>query len=303
MEKERQDVLLRGVLRGGEARFMICETTAMARLARDIHKASRTCATAMGRMLSAAAMLGNGLKNENERITATIRGGGPAGAMTAVARANGAVKITMDHPGAELPLRGDGKVDVGGALGRQGQLSVVRQMAFGEPYVGRVALVSGEVAEDFAMYYAVSEQIPSLCALGVRMNENGIAASGGVLIQAMPSCSEDLLNQLDIRTELFAGVSQLLCERTPRQLAEDCFRGLEPEILEECPLSLSCDCSRDGIERVLLSVGREELRDMIEQDHGCEVSCHFCQKRYRFTEEDLIRLLEEGTRGTEGYGK
>ena len=294
MEKNRKDILLRGILRGGEARFFICSTTEMTRQAREIHSASHTCTAAMGRMISAVAMLGSGLKSDEERITVTIRGGGPAGALTAVARANGAVKVTIDHPDIELPLKPNGKLDVGGALGRNGQLSVVRSSCFGEPYVGRVALVSGEVAEDFAMYYTESEQIPSLCALGVRTGKD-VECAGGILIQAMPSCSNDLLDQLDIRTELFSGISQLLFEMTPWELSEACFRGLNPEVLEECPLSLSCDCSREQIERVLLSMGRMELKDMIEKDGGCEVSCHFCRTKYHFTAKELDALLQEGT--------
>ena len=294
MKDQRPDVLLRGVLRGGEARFFLCETTGMTRRARQIHNASRTCTAAMGRMISAAAMLGSGLKNEGERVTASIWGGGPAGALTAVARPNGAVKVTMDHPEIELPLKPNGKLDVGGALGRDGQLSVVRSYGFGEPYIGRVALVSGEVAEDFAMYYTESEQVPSLCALGVRIGEDVIAA-GGILIQAMPECSEELLDQLEIRTELFSGISQLLYDMTPEELIAACFRGLNSEVLEKSALSLSCDCSRGQIERMLLSMGREELDDMIQKDKGCEVSCHFCGAKYRFSEEELKRLLREGT--------
>ena len=294
MKNQRPDILLRGILRGGEARFFICETTEMTRNARKIHNASLTCTAAMGRMISATAILGSSLKNDDERITATIRGGGPAGALTAVARANGAVKVTIDHPETELPLKPNGKLDVGGALGRNGQLSIVRSYGIGEPYVGRVALVSGEVAEDFAMYYTESEQIPSLCALGVRIGED-VMAAGGILIQAMPACSEELLDQLEIRTELFSSISQLLFEMTPKKLIEACFHGLEPEVLEECLLSLACDCSREQIERVLLSMGREELKDMIEKDGGCEVSCHFCGAKYLFSAEELNRLLFEGT--------
>ena len=299
MANDRPDVLLRGILRGGEARFFVCETTGMVRKAQEIHKASRTCTTAMGRMISAAAMLGNGLKNEDERVTATIRGGGPAGALTAVARANGAVKVTIEHPESDLPLKPNGKLNVGGILGRNGQISIVRSYGFGEPYVGRVALISGEVAEDFAMYYTESEQIPSLCALGVRMDGDEVLAAGGVLIQAMPECSDDLLDQLEIRTELFSGISQLLCEMNPLELTNACFRGLDSEILEEYPLSLSCDCSREQIERVLLSVGKDELEDMIEKDGGCEVTCHFCGTKYRFSAEELMRLLKEGTEESE----
>lgn len=283
-------------LRGGEARVFLCDTTQMAQQARDIHNASNTCSAAMGRMLAATAIMGANLKSEGDRITVTINGGGPAGPMCAVAGPDGRVKVTIEHPEVELALKPNGKLDVGGALGKDGQLTVMRSYGFGEPYIGRVNLVSGEVAEDFAMYYLESEQTPSLCALGTLVGEE-ILSAGGVLIQAMPGCSEELLDALEIRAELFSAVSQMLREMTLEEIAEGCFRGLEPEILEEIPLTLQCDCSRDYIERVLLSMGAAELRDIIEKQHGCEVSCHFCRKHYAFTGEELNRLLEQASGG------
>ena len=286
--------MLRGTLGKGQARFFLCETTEMAQLAREIHYASNTCTAALGRMISACAIMGSGLKSETDRITVTINGGGPAGSLCAVASANGKVKVTIDHPEIELARKPNGKLDVGSAIGREGQLSVVRTNGIAEPYTGRVALVSGEIAEDFAMYYTESEQIPSLCALGVRVREN-VEAAGGILIQAMPGCSDELLDALDIRTEIFASISQLLREMTLEEIVESCFRGLDAEILEEQPLRLECDCSREYIERILLSMGVEELENMIEKDDGCEVCCHFCRKRYSFSGSELRQLIIAGT--------
>lgn len=294
--EERQSRLLRLTLRGGEARVFLCDTTQMAQQARDIHNASNTCSAAMGRMLAATAIMGANLKSDGDRITVTINGGGPAGPMCAVAGPDGRVKVTIEHPEVELALKPNGKLDVGGALGKDGQLTVMRSYGFGEPYIGRVNLVSGEVAEDFAMYYLESEQTPSLCALGTLVGER-ILSAGGVLIQAMPGCSEELLDALEIRAELFSAVSQMLREMTLEEIVEGCFRGLEPEILEEIPLTLQCDCSREYIERVLLSMGAAELRDIIEKQHGCEVSCHFCRRHYAFTGEELKRLLEQASGG------
>ena len=294
--EERQSRLLRLTLRGGEARVFLCDTTQMAQQARDIHNASNTCSAAMGRMLAATAIMGANLKSDGDRITVTINGGGPAGPMCAVAGPDGRVKVTIEHPEVELALKPNGKLDVGGALGKDGQLTVMRSYGFGEPYIGRVNLVSGEVAEDFAMYYLESEQTLSLCALGTLVGER-ILSAGGVLIQAMPGCSEELLDALEIRAELFSAISQMLREMTLEEIVEGCFRGLEPEILEEIPLTLQCDCSREYIERVLLSMGAAELRDIIEKQHGCEVSCHFCRRHYAFTGEELNRLLEQASGG------
>lgn len=290
--------LLRLTLMGGQARVFLCDTTEMAQQARDIHHASNTCSAAMGRMLAAAAIMGANLKSEGDRITATINGGGPAGPICAVAGPDGRVKVTIEHPEVELALKPNGKLDVGGALGKDGQLTVMRSFGFGEPYVGRVALVSGEIAEDFAMYYLESEQTPSLCALGTLVGEN-IVSAGGILIQAMPGCSDELLDALEIRAELFSAISQMLSEMTLEEIVSGCFRGLEPEILEEIPLTLQCDCSREYIERVLLSMGADELRDIIEKQNGCEVSCHFCRRKYAFDGEELAALIEQAQKEDE----
>lgn len=290
--EQKNSRLLRLTLMGGQARVFLCDTTNMAQQARDIHNASNTCSAAMGRMIAATAIMGANLKSDGDRITATINGGGPAGPICAVAGPDGKVKVTIDHPEVELALKPNGKLDVGGVLGKDGQLTVMRSFGFGEPYVGRVALVSGEIAEDFAMYYLESEQTPTLCALGTLVGKNIISA-GGILIQAMPGCSDELLDALEIRAELFGSISQMLEEMTLEEIVSGCFRGLEPEILEEIPLQLTCDCSKDYIERVLLSMGEEELRDIMNSQHGCEVTCHFCRRQYAFTEEELGTLIEQ----------
>lgn len=290
--EQKKSRLLRMTLKGGEARVFLCDTTQMAQQARDIHHASNTCTAAMGRMLAAAAIMGVGLKSEGDRITATINGGGPAGTLCAVAGPDGTVKVTIENPEVELPLKPNGKLDVGGALGKDGQLTIMRSFGYGEPYVGRVALVSGEVAEDFAMYYLESEQTPSLCALGTLVGEQVLSA-GGILIQAMPGCSDALLDALEVRAELFGSISQLLEEMTLEDLAYACFRDLEPEVLEEIPLTLHCDCSREYIERVLLSMGEKEIEDLIRTQNGCEVTCHFCRSSYAFTGDELRTLLAQ----------
>ena len=205
----RPSRLLRLTLMGGQARVFLCDAALMAQQAREIHNASNTCTAAMGRMLAGAAIMGANLKSEGDRLTVTINGGGPAGPLCAVAGPDGRVKVTIEHPEVELPLKKNGKLDVGGALGKDGQLTVMRSFGFGEPYVGRVNLVSGEVAEDFAMYYLESEQTPSLCALGTLVGES-ILSAGGILIQAMPGCTDELLDALEIRAELFGSISQLL---------------------------------------------------------------------------------------------
>ena len=280
--------LLHAVLREGEARALVCDVTHMARQAAEIHGSSRVCTVAMGRIIAAAAMMGCQLKDAQESVTVTLRGDGPASPLMAVAR-RGAVKVTIAQPGLELPPLADGRLDVGGALGRVGRLSVVRDLGFGEPYIGQVPLVSGEVGEDVAMYYTASEQTPTLCALGVELGQ-GVRAAGGVLLQAMPGCSESTLEALELRSQLFTGLSGLLQEYSLEQMLAVCFDGLSPTVLEEVPLRLVCDCSRGRIERALLSLGAEELQGMMDEQHGAEVNCHFCRKRYVFGEDELVAL-------------
>lgn len=293
MNNQTKGRMLRMTLGGGQARVFLCDVKALAQEARDIHHASNVCTAAMGRMLAAGAILGAQLKTEGDTITATINGGGPAGTLTVVAHPNGHLKVSIDEPEIEIALKANGKLDVGGVLGKDGRLTVMRSLGFGEPYVGQVNLVSGEVAEDFAMYYTASEQTPSLCALGVLVGEEVISA-GGVLIQAMPGCTDDLINQLEIRAELFGAISQALNDYTLDEIAEMYFRGLEPEILEEGELVLTCDCSRERIEKVLLSMGENQLREMAQEDHGAELTCHFCRSSYRFTEQELEELIAQG---------
>ena len=289
-----QDGLYHISLMGGQARAILIESTQLVQRAKDIHGLSRIAAAALGRTLTCAAMMGSMLKGEDESITTQIKGGGPIGTVMAVAHGDCTVKGYVDNPGIDLPRTGP-KLPVGAAVGKDGRLTVVKDMHLREPYVGQVNLVSGEIAEDFAMYYLESEQTPSLCALGTLVGEN-IIASGGILIQAMPDCSEELLDALEIRAELFSSISQLLSEMTLEEIVEGCFRGLNPEILEVMPLRLQCDCSRDYIERVLLSMGEDEIRDMIEKQNGCEVECHFCRKHYRFSGEELEDLLAQAYR-------
>ncbi len=290
--------LLHATLRGGEARVLICDVTRMVREAADIHHSSRVCTVAMGRMIAAAAMMGCQLKDVGESITLTLRGDGPASPLVAVAR-RGAVKATIGQPELELPPRADGKLDVSGALGSEGRLSVVRDLGFGEPYIGQVPLVSGEVGEDIAMYFTASEQTPSLCALGVLLGDS-VKSAGGILIQAMPGCSESTLDALELRSQLFTDLSGLLHENTLEQVLASCFDGLGVSILEEVPLALTCDCTRDRIERALLSLGAAELQEMIDEQHGAEVGCHFCRKHYAFDEAELAALRDQaGANGGE----
>lgn len=287
--------MLRMTLMGGQVRVMLCETTAMCQRAADIHGATPVCTAAMGRLMTATAMLGVMMKGERESVTVTIKGGGPMGTLVAVAN-HGDVKVCADDPRVQLPLRADGKLDVGGAVGREGRMSVVKDLGLREPYIGQCELVSGEMGMDFANYFTVSEQQPSLVSVGVLVNGNVVLKAGGLLIQPLPGCEESVLEQLELRSPMFASISREMTYAPKEQLIEDWFRGLEPELLERTPLSYRCSCSRERMEKALISLGRKELQTLIDEDKGAELGCHFCHSRYAFTTDELKDLLQRASR-------
>ena len=284
--------LIRGVLHGGQARVLLCDTTAMAQAALDTHEASNVCAAALGRGVSAAALLVAAAEEEANSLTMTFKGDGPAGSLVVVAHGR-RIKAYIDHPQTELPLRADGKLDVGGAIGANGRLTVVRDLGLKEPYVGQTPLKSGEIAEDVTYYCMLSEQQPTLCALGVRVSAGQVLSSAGVLVQPLPGCSEELLSALELRAPVYADVSAHLLEMPLETLFEQFFRGLSPEVLATEALAYACDCTRERMERVILSLGREELTDMIKNQHGAEITCNFCRTAHKFTEVELRELLAQ----------
>ena len=234
------------------------------------------------------------LKNTSDSVTVTIRGGGPIGPVVCVARADGRVKGYVGDPHVDLPLKANGKLDVGGAVGCTGHVTVVKDLGLRDPYVGQTRMVSGEIAEDMAFYLTVSEQTPSLVSLGVLCEAGHVLGAGGVLIQPLPGCSEEVLQRLEALAPHLAGVSTMVRELgSAEALAAHALTGFAYTVLQETSPAFLCDCSRERIERALLSMGETELRDMIAEQHGAQVSCHFCNKTYDFTEQELLTLLRE----------
>ena len=295
IERRSGDEMLRLSLMGGQARVMMCETTAMCQRAADVHGSTPVCTAAMGRLMTATAFLGVMMKGDNESVTVTVKGGGPMGTLVAVAN-HGDLKVCADNPQVELPLREDGKLDVGGAVGHSGRMSVVKDLGLREPYIGQCELVSGEMGMDFANYFTVSEQQPSLVSVGVLVNGDVVLKAGGLLIQPLPGCEEAVLEQLELRSPMFASISREMTYAPKEQLIEDWFRGLEPELLERTPLRYRCGCSRERMEKALISLGRKELQTLIDEDKGAELGCHFCHSRYAFTTDELKDLLQRASR-------
>ena len=290
-----KDGMLRISLMGGQARAFLIDSTRLVEEARRIHSLSRTATAALGRALTGASMMGAMLKDERDSLTLMIRGGGPIGTVMAVARSDGSVKGYVDWPDTELERRTDGKLNVGGAVGKDGQLTVIKDLGLREPYVGRTNLVSGEIAEDLAMYFTASEQTPSLVSLGVLVRDQVLAA-GGLIIQVMPDCSEIALKSIENSAPMFMDISRTIADYGLDGAMEQLLCHLEPQVLDRLTPVYRCDCSRERFARGLISLGQKELTQLIEEDHGATLDCHFCNKRYRFDETQLRELLSSATR-------
>ena len=284
-----QDEMLQIDLCSGQVRVMLCETTATVQKCADIHETTPVCTAALGRLMTGTLMLGIMMKGADESVTVQIKGDGPIGSLVAVAD-HGYVRACADHPQLELPLRADGKLDVGGAVGHTGRMSVIKDLGLKKNYIGQSELVSGEIAMDFANYFTVSEQQPSLVALGVLVSGNAVLKAGGLLIQPLPGCPDDIIDQLELRSPMFADISREMTFAPIDQLCEDWFRGMEPRILERTPLAYRCTCSRDRMERALISLGKKDLQSLIDEDKGAELVCHFCRSKYDFSTEQLKEL-------------
>lgn len=288
--------MLRLELMGGQARVLMCETTQLCQEAANIHNTTPVCTAALGRLMTGTAFLGVQMKGEHESVTVTIKGDGPMGTLVAVAD-HGDLRVCADNPQVDLPVReSDGKLDVGGAVGRTGRMSVVKDLGLREPYIGQCELVSGELGIDFANYFTASEQQPSLVALGVLVKGDSVIKAGGLLVQPLPGCEESTIEQLELRSPMFADISREMTFAEKEQLLEDWFRGMEPKLLDRAPLRYKCTCSRERMERALVTIGKQELQGIIDDDQGAELSCHFCHAHYAFTTQELIELRDRATR-------
>ena len=287
------DQLIRAISQDGLMKVSAVSTRDLTERARQIHKTLPVATAALGRLLAGASMMGNALKEEAASLTLQVKGGGPLGGLLAVSDHEGNVRGTVDHPDVDLPLREDGKLDVGAAVGSQGTLTVIRDLRMKEPYVGSVGLLWGEIAEDIALYFVESEQVPTACGLGVLVDrDQSVLAAGGYLVQLLPGADEETAGQLEASLRAAGAVTELLkADPDPEALLRRALPGLELEVLEKRPIAYRCDCSRARMERALISLGREELRSMIDEQGGAELTCRFCDNVQRFTREDLEALL------------
>ncbi len=291
-----EDYIVRATAGDGQIRAFAAVTTNLVEEARKRHDTSPVATAALGRLLTAGAMMGSMMKNETDILTLQIKGSGPLGGITVTADAKARVKGYVDNPDVMLPPK-NGKLDVGGAV-RIGLLNVIKDMGLKEPYSGQTVLQTGEIAEDLTYYFATSEQVPSSVGLGVLMNkENTVRCAGGFIVQVMPFVTEEVLGRLEENIQKISSVTTMLDNgHTPEEMLEKVLDGLDVEITDTLPAAFYCNCSRERIEKAIISIGKKEIREMIDEGKEVEVKCHFCNTAYKFQPSELEEIYKQAKR-------
>ncbi|MBU5266119.1 Hsp33 family molecular chaperone HslO [Virgibacillus proomii] len=289
-----KDFIIKATAYNDKVRAYAALSTHTVEEARRRHDTWATASAALGRTLTITAMMGAMLKGE-DTITAKVIGNGPIGAIIADANAKGQVRGYVTNPHVDFELNSQGKLDVARAVGTEGNISVIKDLGLRDFFTGEVPIISGEISEDFTYYFSNSEQIPSAVGAGVLVNpDHSILAAGGFIVQLMPGASEEVVEQLEEQIQSFPAISTLIREgNTPEQILQRLFGDQEMKLLESIPLEFRCRCSKERVERAIIGLGEAEIQNMIDEDHGAEASCHFCNQTYHFTEEELINLKEQ----------
>ena len=290
------DKLVRCISSDGTLVIMAADTTQMVETAQEIHKPSAVVTAALGRLLTAASLMGSMLKGKDDSITLRINGGGEAGTVLAVSDSDGNTRGYAANPIVEIPLNSKGKLDVAAAVGKDGSLTVIKDLGLKEPYVGQVPIVSGEIAEDITSYYAISEQIPSVCALGVLVNPDlSVKNAGGFIIQLLPTASDDTIDKVEEDIKDIPPVTAMLSDGlTPEEICKKVLPNFELEVLDESSPEYKCNCSRERVVRALISTGVDELNELAK-DENTEVKCQFCTKVYNFSSADIKEIIKKAT--------
>ena len=292
-----KDYVIKSTSGNGQVRAYVGVTKNLVQTARDNHNTIKVATAALGRTLTATVMMGLMMKNEKDELSVIIKGGGPIGTILTTADSKGNVKGYVQYPdlnGVEVQDYPNGKLNVAGAVGKDGYVKVIKDLGLREPYVGSYPLVSGEIAEDFTHYFALSEQTPSVVSLGVLTTETTVEQAGGLIVQLMPDATEETITTLEQNVAKLKSVTTMLSEgMAPDDILNVVLDGLDPKILDICDVKFDCNCSKDRIKKVLISLGRETLTEIIEEDKQAEVSCHFCNSAYHYTEEELREILNE----------
>ena len=286
------DYIIRATAANDQIRAFAAVTTEMVETAREHHNTSPVATAALGRLLTAGAMMGSMMKGEKDVLTLQIKAGGPLQGITVTADSQGNVKGYVGNPDVCIPANSKGKLDVAGAVG-PGFLTVIKDMGLKEPYSGQVMLQTCEIAEDLTYYFATSEQVPSAVGLGVLMNKNNtVRQAGGFIVQLMPFAEEEVISRLEQNVQKINSVTNLLEEgHTPESLLEKVLEGFDVQINEKMDTRFHCNCSKERVEKALISIGRKELNEMIQEGKPIEMNCHFCNTNFNFTVEELKEIL------------
>lgn len=290
-----KDKIIRATCNGGKISIIAAQTQEIVEQSRQIHRLSPVCTAVLGKTLTIATMMGIMLKNEKGSLTMNIKGNGPIGSIVTVSDNKGKVKGYVDNPSIDLPLKKNGKLDISSAVGTHGRLTVIKDIGNHQPYVGQVNLQCGEIAEDFAYYFAISEQQPAAVLLGVLINnDDSVLAAGGILVQALPGNTEEELDDLEKNIKSISPISSLLySKKNIEQIVQEIFVTMNVKIHEEYNPEFLCDCSESKIEKVIISLGETEILDIMNSQGKAEITCHFCNKTYQFDKQHLSLLLEK----------
>lgn len=290
-----EDYIIRATAADGNIRAFAANSTHLVRSAQQLHGLYPVASAALGRTIVAAAMMGIDMKGQRDVLSISLKGGGPLGNVVVVAKSDGKIKGYVDFPQLELPLNSQGKLDVASAIGIDGKLTVIKDLGLKEPYIGQVDLVSGEIAEDIAYYMLFSEQKPSAIGLGVLINPDAtVQAAGGFIIQPMPGAPEDLIIQMEHRIAEMPSISSMIAEKkTPEDILRIALGNMDLKIHDKLTPLFYCDCNRERLESVLLTLGKPELEEILHQDGKAELVCHYCNKKYLFNESNLTALIKD----------
>lgn len=289
-----KDYVIRATAGDGQVRAFVATTKNMVEQARDLHKTTKVATAALGRTLTATSMMGLMMKNDGDKITVIIKGGGPIGSILATANSKGIVKGYVDNPNVVVEDYENGKLNVAAAVGSEGTVRVTKDLGLREPYNGSYPMVSGEIAQDLTYYFAVSEQTPSVVALGVLTKEEEVEYAGGFIVQLMPDAAEETIAKLESNVSNLDSITNMLKDgNNPEDILNIVLDGLNPQILDKCDVGFECECSKEKVEGVLISIGQHQLAEIIEEDKKAEIGCQFCNSKYVFDEEELKAILDK----------
>lgn len=289
-----KDYVIRATAGDGQVRAFVATTTNMVEEARRLHDTTKVATAALGRTITATSMMGLMMKNDGDKITVIIKGGGPIGSILATSNSKGIVKGYVENPYVEVPDYENGKLNVAAAVGTNGVVKVTKDLGLREPYNGAYPIVSGEIAEDLTHYFALSEQTPSIVALGVLTTGLHVEHAGGLIVQLMPDATEETISQLEQNISKLSSITTMMSEgKTPEDILSIVLDGLNPRILDKIEVGFECECSKERVKKVLIAIGKYELQAIIDEQQEAEIGCQFCSSKYKYTEEELREILNE----------